>query len=63
MKSDATNGVALAKGIATLREVLESRWTSVATVPGENVGVYAMGDASGENWRDWPCSSMTAEMR
>jgi hypothetical protein len=47
--AEETNRVALAKGIATLREVLESRWTSVATVPEENIGVYAMGDASGEN--------------
>lgn len=47
--SNATNKAALAKGMAALREVVESRWTSVATVPGDNVGVYAMGDASGEN--------------
>lgn len=38
----------LDKAVAELRKTLESRWTPVATVPEDNVGVYALGDATGE---------------
>lgn len=48
IEGNKTNKTALAAGVASLRELLESKWTPVATVPAENVGVYAMGDASGE---------------
>jgi len=44
-----TNRPALAKGVASLRELLETKWTAIAAVPEENVGVYAMGDPSGES--------------
>ena len=43
-----TNRAALAEGVAKLRDQLESHWTPIATVPKENVGVYAIGDSSGE---------------
>jgi hypothetical protein len=47
--TDKTNHAALAKGVATLRTLLETKWTPVATVPDDNVGIYAMSDASGES--------------
>lgn len=46
--ANATNRAALTAGVATLRQILETKWTPIATVPEENVGVYALGDASGE---------------
>jgi hypothetical protein len=48
IQAKETNRVALDKGLATLRATLESKWTAIATVPEENVGVYALSDASGE---------------
>jgi hypothetical protein len=44
-----TNRSALDKGMKTLKETLESKWTQIVTVPEENVGVYGMGDPSGES--------------
>lgn len=49
IEAKATNRAALTAGIATLRNILETKWTPIATVPEENVGVYALGDASGES--------------
>jgi hypothetical protein len=42
---------AIAKGMATLRSTLEKSWTPVAVVAEEKekVGIYAMGDPSGES--------------
>jgi hypothetical protein len=48
IEANETNRAALAKGVASLRSTLESSWTPIATVPEENVGVYALGDPSGE---------------
>ncbi len=48
LEGNKTNREAVAKGIATLRSTLETKWTPVATVPEENVGIYAIGDPSGE---------------
>jgi hypothetical protein len=48
IQAKETNRVELDKGLATLRATLESKWTAIATVPEENVGVYALSDASGE---------------
>ncbi|MBT5708213.1 MAG: DUF4252 domain-containing protein [Verrucomicrobia bacterium] len=39
----------LNKGTAKLRSDLESNWTSIVSVPEDNVGIYAMSDKSGEN--------------
>ncbi len=39
----------LTKGVAALRGALESKWTAIAAVPEEGVGVYMLGDASGES--------------
>lgn len=39
----------LARGVAKLRGILEKHWTPLATVPEENVGVYALSDPSGEH--------------
>src|SRR5262249_22251189 len=39
----------LDKGMKTLKGTLESKWTQIVTVPEENVGVYAMGDPSGDS--------------
>ena len=44
-----TNRAALDKGMKTLKGTLESKWTQIVTVPEENVGVYAMGDPSGDS--------------
>lgn len=46
---DKTQRAALSNGVVALREILETRWTPIATVPNDNVGVYALGDASGES--------------
>jgi len=48
IQAKETNRAALVKGVATLRATLESKWTPIATVPEDNVGVYALSDASGE---------------
>lgn len=42
---------AIAKGVATLKATLEKKWTPIAVVAEEkeNVGVYAISDASGQS--------------
>jgi len=49
IESNDTNRPALDTGMKTLKGTLESKWTQIVTVPEENVGVYAMGDPSGES--------------
>lgn len=49
IEANETNRTALTAGVAALRNILETKWTVVASVPEGNVGVYAMGDPSGEN--------------
>jgi hypothetical protein len=49
IEANDTNRAALDKGMKTLKGALESKWTQIVTVPEENVGVYAMGDPSGES--------------
>jgi len=44
-----TNRAALDKGVKTLRAELDAKWTAIVNVPEDNVGVYAMGDPSGES--------------
>lgn len=36
------------KGVKTLRKELESKWTAVISVPDDGVGIYALGNESGE---------------
>ena len=43
-----TNRPAVDKAVKTLRAELDSKWTAIVNVPENNVGIYAMGDPSGE---------------
>jgi hypothetical protein len=38
----------IAKGVAELRAVLRDKWTAIVNIPDGGVGVYALGDASGD---------------
>jgi len=49
IEANGTNRSAVEKGVKQLRKELEAKWTSIVSVPEENVGVYAMGDPSGES--------------
>jgi len=49
IEANDTNRPALDKGMKTLKGTLESKWMQIVTVPEENVGVYAMGDPSGDS--------------
>lgn len=49
IEANNTNRPALDKGMKTLKGTLESKWMQIVTVPEENVGVYAMGDPSGDS--------------
>ncbi len=49
IEANQTNRVALDKAVKALKATLESKWTQIVTVPEENVGVYAMGDPSGDS--------------
>lgn len=48
IEANQTNRAALDAGVKKLRADLETKWTSVVSVPEDNVGIYAMGDPSGE---------------
>lgn len=48
IEANKTNRPALDSAIKTLRAELEAKWTPIVTVPEENIGVYAMSDASGD---------------
>jgi hypothetical protein len=48
IEANDTNRAALAKGVAALRTTLETKWMPIASVPDGGVGVYALGDPSGE---------------
>jgi hypothetical protein len=47
IEGNQTNRAALAKGVAALRQSLESKWTPIVTVPEDGVGIFALGDPSG----------------
>lgn len=49
IESNATNRPALDKAVKSLRADLEKKWTAIVSVPESNVGVYAMGDPSGDS--------------
>jgi hypothetical protein len=44
-----TNRAALDKAFKTLRADLEAKWTTIVSVPEDNVGIYALGDPSGDS--------------
>lgn len=48
IEANQTNRPALDAAVKSLRAELEAKWTPIVAVPEENVGVYAMGDPSGE---------------
>lgn len=49
IEGNKTNQADLDKAVKTLRKELDTKWTPIVTVPENNVGVYAMGDPSGES--------------
>lgn len=49
IEADQTNRPALDKAVRTLRADLEAKWIPIVSVPENNVGVYALGDPSGES--------------
>ena len=49
IEANKTNRPALDKAMKSLRADLEAKWTPIVTVPGDNVGVYALGDPSGDS--------------
>jgi hypothetical protein len=46
--TDEKNRAALEKGVKALRADLDAKWTPIVTVPEDNVGIYALGDPTGE---------------
>lgn len=48
-ESEKNQKAALDKGMKALQEILDAKWTSIVSVPEENVRVYAIGDAAGES--------------
>ncbi len=48
IEATKTNRLALDQSVKALRAELEAKWTPIVSVPEENVGIYAMGDPSGE---------------
>jgi hypothetical protein len=49
IEAKKTNRAALDKAMKTLQAELESKWTAIVSVPADNVGIYALGDPSGES--------------
>ncbi len=49
IEANQTNRAALEKGVKALRTELEKGWTSIVSVPEDNVGIYAMSDPAGES--------------
>ena len=49
IQANQANRAALDKAFKTLRADLEAKWTTIVSVPEENVGIYALGDASGDS--------------
>jgi len=49
IEANKTNRADLDKAMKKLRSELSAKWTTVVSVPEEHVGVYAMGDPSGES--------------
>jgi hypothetical protein len=49
IEANPTNRAALDSAMKTLREQLESKWTTIVSVPESNVGVYSIADATGES--------------
>ena len=49
IKANETNRSALDNAFKTLQADLEAKWTTIVSVREENVGIYALGDASGDS--------------
>jgi hypothetical protein len=49
IESAKTNRAELKKAMKALHATLDSKWTSIVSVPESNVGIYVMGDPSGES--------------
>jgi hypothetical protein len=47
--SNKSNKPALDGAVKALRADLDAKWTPIVSVPEENVGIYALGDPSGES--------------
>lgn len=48
IEANETNQAALSRGVSALRETLNAQWMAIASVPESGVGIYALGDPSGE---------------
>jgi hypothetical protein len=49
IEANSTNQAAVDSAVKTLREQLDSKWTTIVSVPEGNVGVYSIADATGES--------------
>jgi len=49
IEATKTNRTALDVAVKKLRSDLEAKWTTIVSVPEDNVGIYAMGDPAGES--------------
>jgi hypothetical protein len=49
IEATTNNRPALDKSMKELRAELDGKWTPIVTVPESNVGIYALGDPSGES--------------
>ena len=49
MEGRKTNNAAVTKGVEKLRATLDHKWTPIAVVAEEKVGIYAISDPSGES--------------
>jgi hypothetical protein len=48
IEGDEKHQAAVQKGVAELRTLLRDKWTPIVNIPDGGVGVYAMGDESGD---------------
>lgn len=48
IENDEKHHKQVEKGVADLRAILRDKWTAIVNVPDGGVGVYAIGDASGD---------------
>lgn len=48
IEADQKNRSHVDQAVKSLRKELETKWTSVVSVPEDNVGIYAVSDAAGE---------------
>lgn len=48
IQANSTNRAAVEKAVKSLRSELDTKWTTIVSVPESNVGVYAMSDPAGD---------------